>query len=298
MNSNRISFYLSCLNYLLKSVVLRKELPFIGGIVVNDKCNLHCQHCSVSNRSIPDLSYSEINNGLLRLYNKGMRYLYIEGGEPFLWRDHTKNLEDIIQLARGIGFKFIVLYTNGTFPIETKADTVFVSLDGLKNIHDTIRGKSYDRIISNINSSSHKRIIANYTITRTNKNGIECFCEKISKIKQIKGIFFYFYTPHKGNNNLFLSPTEKKYIIEKILILKRKGYRILNSKKALCCVDNSAWMRPNGLSYLFAENKLFKCCRAFGNDEICKNCGYLSFAEIYQITRLSPDAILTAIKYL
>jgi hypothetical protein len=57
-------------------------------------------------------------------------------------------------------------------------------------------------------------------------------------------------------------------------------------------------MRPNGLSYLFAENKLFKCCRAFGNDEICKNCGYLSFAEIYQITRLSPDAILTAIKYL
>lgn len=298
MNLNRISFYLSCVNYGLRSVVPGKEIPFIGGIVINDKCNLYCRHCSVSNRGIPDLSYNEINNGLLSLYKKGLRYLYIEGGEPFLWRDNDKNINDIIQLARNIGFTFIVLYTNGTFPIETKADTVFVSLDGTEYIHDSIRGKSYNRIISNIIKSDHKRIIANFTITPTNENDIGAFCEEISHIKQIKGIFFYFYTPQNANDDLIISQSEKKTIIENILILKSKGFRILNSNKALKSLIDNKWTRPNGLSYLFAENRLFKCCRSFGHDEICENCGYLGLSEIYHITRLSVDAILTAVKYL
>jgi len=298
MNFNRIPFYFHCINYGLKSVVLRKELPFIGGIVINDKCNLHCRHCSVSNRGIPDLSYNEIYNGLLSLYNKGMRYLYIEGGEPFLWRDKEKNLNDIIRLARSIGFSFIVIYTNGTFPVETEADTVFVSLDGSKNIHDSIRGKSYDLIISNINRSEHRRIIANYTITRTNEDEIESFCENISRVKKLKGIFFYFYTPHDENDDLLISQPGKRQIIDRILILKRKGYRILNSKEALNSLEKNTWRRPNGLSYLFAENKLYRCCRSAGNEETCKNCGYLGLAEIYHIARLSPGAISTAIKYL
>ena len=298
INLNRFSFYQSSFIYIIKTVLFRKEIPFIGGIAINDNCNLHCQYCSVSNRNIPDLSYNEINKGLTDLYNKGMKYLYIEGGEPFLWKDNSKNLEDIIQLARDIGFKFITVYTNGTFPIETKADTVFVSLDGLGHINDAIRGKSFDRIISNIKSSCHRKIIINCTLSSKNKDETENFCEALSKIKNIKGVFFYFYTPNNGFDDLYLSPDNKRKIIKKLLYLKRKGYNILNSKAALKSVYYNNWKRPNGLSYLFAENKIYKCCRMIGNTAVCEDCGYLGFAEIFHITRLNPNAVFTAFKYL
>lgn len=275
-----------------------KELPFIGGIVINDSCNLNCSHCSVANRDIPDLTFEEVEIGLRRLYATGMRYLYIEGGEPFLWRDNGKSLKDVIYLARKIGFRFVVLYTNGTFPIITDANTVFVSLDGLKETHNKIRGNTYERIISNIIKSPHKKLLVNYTINKKNEKQIEQFCYEISKIKKIKGIFFYFYTPSQGIDDLYLGLDERKNIIKRILKLKKTGYRILNSKAALMGVYNDSWKRPNKLSYLYANKKLYQCCRAFGDSEICKDCGYLGLTEIYYIAKFNLNAIYTAFKYL
>ena len=275
-----------------------KELPFIGGIVINDSCNLNCTHCSVANRDIPDLTFEEVEIGLRRLYAMGMRYLYIEGGEPFLWRDNGKSLKDVIHLARKIGFSFIVLYTNGTFPIITDANTVFVSLDGLKDTHNKIRGNTYERIISNIIKSPHKKLLVNYTINKKNEKEIEQFCHEISKIEKIKGIFFYFYTPSQGIDDLYLGLDERKNIIKRILKLKKTGYKILNSKAALMGVYNDSWKRPNKLSYLYANKKLYQCCRTFGDSEICKDCGYLGLTEIYYIAKFNLNAIYTAFKYL
>ncbi|MEA2086845.1 MAG: radical SAM protein [Candidatus Caldatribacteriota bacterium] len=286
------------IKYIILSRVFGKELPFIGGIVINDSCNLNCSHCSVANRDIPDLTFEEVEIGLRRLYAMGMRYLYIEGGEPFLWRDNGKSLKDVIHLAREIGFRFIVIYTNGTFPIIADANTVFVSLDGLKDTHNKIRGNTYDRIISNIIKSPHKKLLINYTINKKNEKEIEQFCDEISKIEKIKGIFFYFYTPSQGIDDLYLGLDERKIIIKRILKLKKIGYRILNSKAALMGVYNDSWERPNKLSYLYANKKIYRCCRSIGNSEICKDCGYLGLTEIYYIAKFNPDAIYTAFKYL
>jgi len=298
MRYNLLSFYLLSIKYIILSRVFGKELPFIGGIVINDSCNLNCSHCSVANRDIPDLTFEEVKIGLSRLYAMGMRYLYIEGGEPFLWRDNGKSLKDVIHLARKIGFSFIVLYTNGTFPIITDANTVFVSLDGLKDTHNKIRGNTYERIISNIIKSPHKKLLVNYTINKKNEKEIEQFCYEISKIKKIKGIFFYFYTPSQGIDDLYLELDERKNIIKRILKLKKTGYRILNSKAALMGLCNDSWKRPNKLSYLYANKKIYQCCRAFGDSEICKDCGYLGLTEIYYIAKFNPNAIYTAFKYL
>lgn len=298
MRYNLLSFYWLSIKYVILSKLFGKELPFIGGIVINERCNLNCRHCSVANRDIPDLNFEEVGIGLRRLYAMGMRYLYIEGGEPFLWRDNSKSLKDVIHLAREIGFRFIVLYTNGTFPIITDANTVFVSLDGLKDTHNKIRGNTYDWIISNIIKSSHKKLIINYTINKKNEKEIEQFCYETSKIEKIKGIFFYFYTPSHGIDDLYLGFNERKNIIKKILNLKKTGYKILNSKAALMGIYNDSWKRPNKLSYLYANKKLYQCCRAIGNSEICKDCGYLGLTEIYYIAKFNPNAIYSAFKYL
>jgi MoaA/NifB/PqqE/SkfB family radical SAM enzyme len=35
----------------------------------------------------------------------------LEGGEPFLWRDGQRRLEDIIAYAHAIGYYTVVVYT-------------------------------------------------------------------------------------------------------------------------------------------------------------------------------------------
>lgn len=298
MSLNRIAFYIAAFRYGLKSLASRKEFPFVGGIAINDSCNLCCRHCFVSNRHIPDLSFEEIRKGLRTLHRMGMRCLYIEGGEPFLWKEDGKTVADVVELARSIGFQYIILYTNGTFPIITTADTVFVSLDGTKAAHEAMRGKCYERILSNINRSHHRRIYANHTITAKNMDDIPDFCHKIRGSTNLKGVFFYFYTPYQGKDELYLSARDKKKIVSTIISLKKKGHRILNSKAALKSAINGCWKRPNSLSYLYAENKLYRCCRAIDRDDVCEQCGYLGFSEIYQLSRLNPDAVMTLLSYL
>lgn len=298
MDSRRLKLYSGSLNYLLRSIFSGKKVPLTGGIAINDRCNLHCRHCFVSNRNIPDMSYEEVKEGLIQLYQLGTRYLYIEGGEPFIWHDGQKNTEDIIRLARQTGFNYIIIYTNGTFPVETGADAVFVSIDGLKETHEAMRGKCYDRIIANISQSSHKKIFANFTVTAKNCHEIISFCMEIQRIKNLKGTCFYFYTPYNGPDDLYLNSENKKKAVEDILYLKKKGLPVLNSTAALKSFLHNDWKRPDNLAYLYAENRLYRCCRAIGNEDICRECGYLGFTELYHISRLNPDALRTAFKYL
>ena len=295
---SKIKYLIYGIGYLIRTKIFRREIPVIGGLVINEKCNLKCKHCKVSNREIPDLSYKNIERGLRIFYKKGIRSVFIEGGEPFLWKEDNRNLDDVIKLARDIGFKVVSIYTNGTFPIRTSADTIFVSLDGLKETNDKLRGKIYDKVMNNIKTSNHPSIMINYTINQENHRDIEEFCEEIKRISKIKGVFFYFHTPYYGKDKLFLNLKEKRKIIKRILNLKKKKHKILNSEACLKAVYKDNWKRPSKLCYVYADNKLYQCCRAIGNDDVCKNCGYLGYPEIIHILKLRPSAIYSALNYL
>lgn len=302
IGSKRIKYLAYALGYLVDTKIFRKEIPFIGGLVINEKCNLNCTQCSVKNRkNVPDLSYSEAEEGLRTFFDMGIRNVFIEGGEPFLWKDKKKKLEDIVTLAREIGFQLVSVYTNGTFPIRISTDSVFVSIDGLKNTNNSLRGNGkniYDVAMDNIKSSDHENIIINFTINQKNKNEIEEFCQETKKTKQIRGVFFYFHTPYHGVDDLFIDLDEKREIIKGILSLKEKGYRILNSTACLKGVSRDDWKRPSKLCYVYANKKLYQCCRAIGNYVACKNCGYLGYPEIIHILKLRPSAIWSAFHYL
>ena len=74
------------IRYIIGHQILNKDTPLICGLVVNDKCNLNCRQCGVANRGIEDLSFEEAKDILNSFYAKGGRTLYLEGGEPFIWR--------------------------------------------------------------------------------------------------------------------------------------------------------------------------------------------------------------------
>ncbi len=266
--------------------------------MLGESCNLNCKHCGVSSRNRKnDLTIEEIRNGLELLYNKGIRLLAIIGGEPFIWKDGNNNLETVIKMAREIGFLIISVYTNGTMPLETGGDDVFVSLDGLRETSNKLRGNIYDIVIKNIVESKHSNIIINFTINNKNKDELEEFCNFASKIKNVKGIFFFFHTPYYGIDDLFIPFEERKRIILKILELKNK-YRILNSKSELMDVYYDRWEKPSNLCLVFANNKIYECCRSIGKKEVCKECGYMGYPEIENISKMRIEAIFSALNYL
>ena len=282
--------------FIISNRIFRNSTPLICGLVLNDTCNLNCRHCKAANRGMPDLKYNEAVEALETFYSKGGRTVYFEGGEPFIWQDGHYQLEDLVGFARNTGFLTTIVYTNGTIPLKISANTIFVSIDGLKQTHDFIRGESFDRIMENIDESSHPSLYINYTINRINRNEILEFCEFTSKIDNIRGTFFYFHTPYYGVDDLYLDRKERNEILIELIYLKKK-HKILNSRAGLKSALENNWPRPLNICKVYERGKIYDCCRFSDDPELCRNCGYLSYAEIHQTLRLKPSAILNALKY-
>jgi len=284
------------IKYIAGNKILKKHTPLIAGLAITNKCNLRCLHCRVTERKTDDMRFEEITSILDAFYKEGGRTLYIEGGEPFIWHDNYHNIEDIVKYAHEKRFLSVIIYTNGTFSLETSADTIFISIDGLKETHDLIRGKTFDKIMRNINESKHPSLFINFTINNHNKEEIEEFCAYINDIDKIRGIFFYFHTPYYGYDDLYLEATERNEILLRLSGFKKK-YKILNSKAGIKSAIKNDWARPLDICRIYESNSVYECCRFAGDAELCKNCGYLSYAEINQALKLKPSAILNAFKY-
>lgn len=284
------------LKYVFIARFLNNPPPLICGLVMHNKCNLNCLHCRINRRPPYDLAYEEAKRLVDAFYADGGRTIYFEGGEPFLWSDGEYQLEDVLKYAKRKGFLATIIYTNGTYPIETSADTVFISLDGLKETNDHLRGRSFDRIMENIFKSRHPSLYINFTINNFNKNEIISFCKFINGIDQIKGIFFYFHSPYYGYDDLYINRTGKEEILITLLGI-RDRYKILNSRAGLKSALRNDWERPLNICKIFEGGKKYTCCRFPGNPELCNNCGYLSYAEIDQVLKLKPSAIRNAIRY-
>ena len=129
------------IKYVINHQIFKKNTPLICGIVMHNKCNLQCRHCRITSRETKAISFEETVTVINSFYKEGGRTLYIEGGEPFIWHDRKYNLDDIVNYSHKIGFFTTIIYTNGTIPIKTSADTVFISIDGLQKTHDFYAGK-------------------------------------------------------------------------------------------------------------------------------------------------------------
>jgi Fe-coproporphyrin III synthase len=284
------------LKYVLDRRVLGRSTPLIRGLVLTNRCNLRCQHCRVHERGAQDLNFAEATSAIDTFYDEGGRCLYLEGGEPFIWHDGRHGIDDVVGHAHRRGFIAVIVYTNGTLPICTEAGTVFVSVDGLQATHDGLRGKSFDRIMRNIEASSHPSLYINYTINSRNKDDIAPFCEHVQAMARVRGVFFYFHTPYYGRDALYVDPDGRRRILEQLLQL-RKRYRILNSKAGLLSAMRNDWARPMDLCSVYEKGNVHVCCRTSDDPELCRQCGYLSYAEIDQALKLKPSALLNALNY-
>jgi MoaA/NifB/PqqE/SkfB family radical SAM enzyme len=284
------------LRFVIDYHLSAKTRPLIRGLVLTNRCNLVCRHCKLASRGQKDLTFDQVAAAIDSFYGQGGRCLYLEGGEPCLWQDGPYGLDDVVDYAHRRGYLTVVLYTNGTFALDTSADTVFVSVDGLWETHDALRGRSFDRIMGNIRSSAHPSLFINYTINAENAGEISEFCELADRIDQIRGVFFYFHTPYYGQDDLYIEPGERRRILYRLLEA-RKHHRVLNSRAGLQSALRDDWKRPLHMCSVYEAGVVYPCCRHSGDPALCRQCGYLSYAEIDQTLKLKPSAISNALKY-
>jgi len=108
---------------------------------ITDRCNLQCRHCYIGESSHQDLSMERIQRVLEAFEEiQGLRLL-LSGGEPLL---HPRfwEINDILQ---NYAFRSVLL-SNGTLITKEIAKRLLVhevqiSLDGMKEGHESLRGK-------------------------------------------------------------------------------------------------------------------------------------------------------------
>ncbi|MDT7044044.1 radical SAM protein [Candidatus Nitronereus thalassa] len=128
---------------VLRNLITRKPLLAIFEVCL--RCNSACGYCDLPlNVGRYEMSREEIRKAFQHLYDHGLRFLFIQGGEPLVRRDLPEILEDLY----AIGFH-LTLITNGTKLTKPLVDrfrplnvNISVSLDTLdQERYHHIRGR-------------------------------------------------------------------------------------------------------------------------------------------------------------
>lgn len=134
-----------------------KRKPYSVLFELTARCNMNCIHCYLRDHHIDDsyLAYSEVINIIDLLYEKGILFLTLTGGDVFTRKDFL----DIYLYAKKKGF-FVEIFTNGEL-ISEEAIEVFkkypplmidISLYGSteeKYYEVTGRKNSFEKVIDN-----------------------------------------------------------------------------------------------------------------------------------------------------
>lgn len=146
---------------------------------ITKNCNLRCEFCGqwgnkgfFSDAKGTEMIFSDwqkVINELEAVRENSGFYpmITVWGGEPLV----SPYFDEIMHSLKEKGFETEVI-TNGVLldkhkqTIENYVDTLYVSLDGIREIHDKIRGKGvFDQVKKNIQELSHKKIIIMSVIT-------------------------------------------------------------------------------------------------------------------------------------
>ena len=241
----KVSSFLYFAGFAAKTILFRKKSPILGTVIITDKCNLHCKHCSVNNITAIIHPYEQIRKEMQELYNMGIRILFFCGGETFLWKDGERNLRDLVIEAKRMGFLIVNVVTNGTFPLDLpEANLILLSLDGDKERHNNIRSDTYDTIMKNIASATADNICFYMAINQINKNCIRHVCLTARDTKNVRAVSFNFHTPYPDTKELALSREEKEQACRTIKQMMKEGAPVFNLKSAFPYLINNSFPTP------------------------------------------------------
>ena len=299
----KVKPFLSLAEFGIKTIMFKKKDPILGTIILTDKCNLSCKHCSVNNITAVIHPYKQIKAEMKRLYDMGIRILFFCGGETFIWTDSGRTLRDLVKEAKEMGFLIVNTVTNGTLPLDLpQADLILLSLDGNREKHNEIRGDTYDLIMDNINKATSDNICFYMAINQINKDTIEDVCLCTKNTKNVRAVSFNFHTPYPDTEKLALSKEEKQTCCDTIIKMKKQGVPVFNLTKAFPYIVNNTFPTPCNQCVVMENGKLSTCGRCIDIQDLCEKCGYFFVAEYTLLFsgnfKILSEMLSTYLKYI
>jgi len=260
--------------------------PLSATLKLTTQCNLRCNHCPWLKQKSQDLSTGKWKNIIRELKKRGVRFLVLEGGEPTLRQD----LQELIEFGRSLGMITIVA-TNCTRSLkEYRPEMFLVSIDGLRDEHDRLRGQGvFNRVVENLSTTTlHKRALI--SLSRDNIHQLEDILAFFSPL--VDSFWFSFvYDYHTRESHVALSSEEKKDAASKILFLY-KTYPIANSLSYLKNVGSNRQCRDWLLSTVTSDGTIHSGCMIATLERCrCEDCELACHRElsdtIYSVGRPS-----------
>ncbi len=285
--------------WFFKARILGKKSPLQTVIFVSDQCNLQCEHCCVyAQKTITKKSYRQIKEELEYAYKLGSRFVDFEGGEPTMWNEGDYNLNSLIRLAKEIGFFSTTITTNAVAPFTgSEADSIWVSMDGVGEYHDRVRGKGvFEKLVKNIETSGHPDLSVNMVVSKLNYESVDEAIEFAKNNPHIKSISINFLTPYKGTEQHMLDWDKRIEIIDKVIAYKKKGYPIMNSVSGLKLMKHNDFKKYCWVSnFIGVDGTKSPDCggTALG---LCAQCGFCMAGEMNSVMSLKPNTIWAALK--
>ena len=290
------SDYIFLLGKLLKVKVLKKKTPFFAICDLNNICNLKCKHCywwlnrDKEKKELTTEDWREIIH--YRLKKNHILQVNLVGGEPML-------RTDIIEVFNEEMYGKYTIVTNGTYELIPFSGLIYyvISIDGTKENHDKIRGKTFDKIVDNVTkfvNDNGKKVMISMTINSWN-------CDDVVEVAEFwkefaESINFQFHTPFMENDPLWIPyGKQKNKIVEDILSLKQKyPHYVINEEKQLNLMKNTWGGNANGpincpnwaiiaLDHR-ADDKIPCCIGGAGKEDMrpmCENCGMSNYSSLF-----------------
>lgn len=282
--------------FIFRNHILQQGKPLLASYKLTYRCNLRCRQCPFYTLQNDEVTYEQACRIIDQLYERGNRLLMFEGGEPMLWREGDYRVHDLVNYARKRFFS-VGMTTNGTQPLDVDTDVSWVSVDGLRETHNALRGAPvFDRIIANARASRHPRLYAHVTVNSVNADEVPELLGFLNGI--FRGITIQFYYPYDHKDELFLDFDRRERLLDDLIAQKRSGVRILNSTAALKALKRNTWVcRDDLIDNANPDGSMQQGCYLKGRADIdCSKCGFSPHTEISLACRGNLQAILAGMK--
>lgn len=209
---------------------------------VTSRCNARCCHCgsSCTDKVKEEISAEALKKTLLDIanhYNAADILLNVTGGEPLV----RKDLFEIMDYANHLGFHW-GMTSNGMLITDeilekmnqTNMETISISLDGLKETHESFRKVpgSFDRIITNIKKLQKVPSIKVVQVTTVaNKKNLHELESLYQLMKELKVVSWRVINVDpigraKENKEILLDKEEYQYLFS--FIKEKREENIIN----------------------------------------------------------------------
>ena len=172
-----------------------------------------------------------------------------------------------------------------------------MSLDGLGQYHDDIRGKGvFERLVKHIEEANHPHLSVNMVINSRNYSSVEETIEFAKENPYIQSISLNFHNPYPGTEDLFLDWELRTRVIDIIIKKKKAGYPIMNSVSGLKLMKHSKFKKQCWVTNFILPDgsRLLECPGKTA--EICDSCGLSMSGEMRSVFSLKPDTIFAGMK--